>query len=138
MAAVRATLSEVLTEPAFERMEGLSGQLCAGIESVIGAYDVPWHVTRLGCRAEYLFSPTPPRNGTEAAAAGDEQLDALLHLAMLNRGVLLTPFHNMTLMSPATTTTDVDAHTTAFGEIVARLLGTGAPPEPKLSAELDT
>jgi glutamate-1-semialdehyde 2,1-aminomutase len=123
MAAVRATLSEVLTEAAFERMEALAVRLCAGIETVIDAHAVPWHVTRLGCRAEYLFSREPPRNGAEAAAAGDEQLDAVLHLAMLNRGVLLTPFHNMTLMSPATTEAHVDAHTAAFGEIVEELLG---------------
>jgi glutamate-1-semialdehyde 2,1-aminomutase len=122
MAAVRATLSEVLTETAFERMEALAGRLCEGIETVIDAHAAPWHVTRLGCRAEYLFSPQPPRNGAEAAAAGDEQLDALLHLAMLNRGILLTPFHNMTLMSPATTQAQVDAHTAAFGEIVGELL----------------
>jgi glutamate-1-semialdehyde aminotransferase len=122
MAAVQATLSEVLTEPAFERMEELAVRLCAGIESVIDRHAVPWHVTRLGCRSEYLFSPHPPRNGAEAEAAGDEQLDAALHLAMLNRGVLLTPFHNMTLMSPATNAAQVDAHTAAFEEIVAELL----------------
>jgi glutamate-1-semialdehyde aminotransferase len=123
MAAVRATLSEVLTESAFVRMEELSSRLCAGIEEIFESHAAPWHVTRLGCRAEYLFSPTRPRNGAEAAAAGDEQLDALLHLAMLNRGVLLTPFHNMTLMSPATTAEQVDVHTAALSDIVGELLG---------------
>ncbi|MGC4111325.1 MAG: aminotransferase class III-fold pyridoxal phosphate-dependent enzyme [Nocardioides sp.] len=122
MAAVRATLGEVLTESAFERMEALAARLCDGIQSVIDRHGAPWHVTRLGCRSEYLFSPTPPRDGAQAAAAGDEQLDAVLHLAMLNRGVLLTPFHNMTLMSPATTAEHVDAHTAAFEEIVAELV----------------
>ncbi|HEX3823459.1 MAG TPA: transaminase [Mycobacteriales bacterium] len=122
LAAARATLGEVLTEEAFERMESLAIGLCDGIESVIADCGAPWHVTRLGCRAEYLFSPEPPRNGAEAAAAGDEDLDALLHLAMLNRGVLLTPFHNMTLMSPATTADQVDTHTAAFAAIVAELL----------------
>jgi glutamate-1-semialdehyde aminotransferase len=121
MAAVRATLSDVLTAAAFERMEALAEELCDGIRSVIDAHQAPWHVTRLGCRSEYLFSPEPPRTGAEAAAAGDEQLDALLHLAMLNRGVLLTPFHNMTLMSPATTSAQVAAHTAAFEEIVGEL-----------------
>ena len=77
-------------------------------------------MTRLGCRSEYLFSAERPRTGAEAAAAGDDDLDALLHLAMLNRGVLLTPFHNMTLMSPATTDAQVDRHTEAFDGIVAR------------------
>jgi glutamate-1-semialdehyde aminotransferase len=123
MAAARATLSEVLTDAAFERMEQLAVRLCDGIRSVIDRYAAPWHVTRLGCRSEYLFSPSPPRNGTEAAAAGDDLLDTALHLSMLNRGILLTPFHNMTLMSPATTTEQVDAHTTAFDEIVGELVG---------------
>jgi glutamate-1-semialdehyde 2,1-aminomutase len=123
LAATKATLGEVLTEVAFERMESLSERLCEGIESVIATHQAPWHVTRLGCRAEYLFSPEPPRNGAQADAAGDVDLDALLHLAMLNRGVLLTPFHNMTLMSPATTPAHVDRHTAAFEEIVADLLG---------------
>jgi glutamate-1-semialdehyde 2,1-aminomutase len=122
LAATRATLGEVLTEAAFARMEALATRLCAGIESVIAAHSVPWHVTRLGCRSEYLFSPTPPRNGAEAEASGDVDIDALLHLAMLNRGVLLTPFHNMTLMSPATTQAHVDRHSEVFESIVAELL----------------
>jgi glutamate-1-semialdehyde 2,1-aminomutase len=122
LAAARATLSEVLTDDAFVGMEALAVRLCEGIESVIAAHGVPWHVTRLGCRAEYLFSPEPPRNGAEAEAAGDVALDALIHLAMLNRGVLLTPFHNMALMSPATTAAQIDVHTAAFEEIVGELL----------------
>jgi glutamate-1-semialdehyde 2,1-aminomutase len=121
--AARATLGEVLTDEAFVGMEALAVRLCGGIESVIAAHGAPWHVTRLGCRSEYLFSPQPPRNGSEAAAAGDADLDGLLHLAMLNRGILLTPFHNMTLMSPATTAEQVDAHTAAFEDIVGELLG---------------
>ena len=100
----------------------LAIRLCDGIDSVITANRAPWHVTRLGCRAEYLFSPAMPRNGAEAAAAGDADLDGLIHLAMLNRGVVLTPFHNMALMSPATTAAQIDVHTSAFEEIVADLL----------------
>jgi glutamate-1-semialdehyde aminotransferase len=122
LAAARATLGEVLTDAAFETMESLAVRLCDGIESVIAAHGVPWHVTRLGCRAEYLFTASPPRNGAEAAAASDVDLDGLLHLAMLNRGVLLTPFHNMALMSPATTAAQIDIHTAAFEEIVGELL----------------
>jgi glutamate-1-semialdehyde aminotransferase len=122
IAATRATLSEVLTDEAFVGMEELAVRLCDGIESVIAANSAPWHVTRLGCRAEYLFSPSMPRNGGEAAAAGDADLDGLIHLAMLNRGVVLTPFHNMALMSPSTTAAQIDAHTAAFEQIVADLL----------------
>jgi glutamate-1-semialdehyde 2,1-aminomutase len=78
-------------------------------------------VTRLGCRVEYLFSADRPRNGSEAAAAGDAELDRLVHLYALNRGILLTPFHNMALMSPATTIEDVDAHTAVFDEAAGEL-----------------
>jgi glutamate-1-semialdehyde aminotransferase len=121
LAAVRATLGEVLTEAAFERMIGLGERFAAGCDEVIGEFGLPWQATRLGCRVEYMFSPSPPRNGGEAAAAFDTPLDALLHLYMLNRGVLMTPFHMMALMSPATTAADVDAHTAALREFAAEL-----------------
>jgi glutamate-1-semialdehyde 2,1-aminomutase len=121
LAAVRATLGEVLTEAAFERMIGLGEKFAAGCDEVIAEFDLPWQATRLGCRVEYMFNPTPFKNGGEAAAAFDTPLDALLHLYMLNRGVLMTPFHMMALMSPATTESDVSAHTSALREFAAEL-----------------
>jgi glutamate-1-semialdehyde 2,1-aminomutase len=121
LAAVRATLGEVLTEEAFERMIGLGERFAAGCDEVISEFELPWQATRLGCRVEYMFSPTPFKNGGEAAAAFDTPLDALLHLYMLNRGVLMTPFHMMALMSPATTESDVSAHTSALREFAAEL-----------------
>jgi len=123
LAAVRATLSEVLTEAAFERMIGLAERFESGVAATIADAGLPWSITRLGCRAEYMFAPTPPHDGAEAAAAMDEELDALLHLYMLNRGVLLTPFHMMALMSPATTAEQVDRHQAAFEEAAAELTG---------------
>jgi glutamate-1-semialdehyde aminotransferase len=123
LAAVRATLGEVLTDEAFERMISLAERFESGVAATIAERDLPWSITRLGCRAEYMFSPTAPRNGGEAAAALDEELDALLHLYMLNRGVLLTPFHMMALMSPATTAEQVDLHQAAFDEAAAELTG---------------
>jgi glutamate-1-semialdehyde aminotransferase len=123
LAAMRATLSEVLTDEAFERMIALGERFEAGVQDVIDANELPWHVTRLGCRVEYLFRPERPVTGSEAAAEGDHLLDRLIHLYALNRGVLLTPFHNMALMSPATTEADVDRHTEVFGEIAAELTG---------------
>ena len=92
-----------------------------GVAETISEHDLPWSVTRLGCRAEYMFSPEPPRTGGEAAAAMDDELDALLHLYMLNRGVLLTPFHMMALMSPATTEAHVDRHAAAFADVAEEL-----------------
>jgi glutamate-1-semialdehyde 2,1-aminomutase len=121
LAAARATLSEVLTDEAFERMIALGERFEAGVADVIERHGLPWHVTRLGCRVEYLFRPERPRNGTEAAAGGNALLDRLIHLYALNRGVLLTPFHNMALMSPATTEADVDRHTEVFDEAATEL-----------------
>src|SRR5688500_20115005 len=82
---------------------------------------MPWHVTRLVARAEYRFLPQPPRNGGESAAAGDEELERFLHLYALNRGVLITPFHNMALVSPATTAADVDRQTEVFASALGEL-----------------
>jgi glutamate-1-semialdehyde 2,1-aminomutase len=123
MAAVRATLQEVLTEAAFARMLPLGERWASGVEEVIARRRLPWHVTRLGARAEYHFMPRPPRTGAEQAAHADFELERLLHLWALNRGVLLTPFHNMALMSPATTEADVDRHTALFDGAAEALFG---------------
>jgi len=122
LAAIRATLGEVLTAEAFERMIPLAEAWEAGVNSVISSRRMPWHVTRLGARAEYHFVATPPRDGAEQAAHADALLEKYLHLAAMNRRVLMTPFHNMALMSPVTTAADVDRHTEAFAESVDALL----------------
>jgi glutamate-1-semialdehyde 2,1-aminomutase len=121
LAAMRATLAEVLTDAAFARMIALGERFEAGVQSAIDRHALPWHVTRLGCRVEYLFRPERPRTGAEAAAGVHAELDRFVHLYALNRGILLTPFHNMALMSPATTAEDVDRHTTVFAEATAEL-----------------
>jgi glutamate-1-semialdehyde 2,1-aminomutase len=123
LAAMRATLSEVLTDDAFARMIALGERFEEGVATVIERHALPWHVTRLGCRVEYLFRPERPRNGSEAAAGGEPELDRFIHLYALNRGILLTPFHNMALMSPATMEADVDEHTTVFDEAARELAG---------------
>jgi glutamate-1-semialdehyde 2,1-aminomutase len=121
LAAVRATLEHVLTAEAFDRMIALGERFEVGVQGVIAERGLPWHVTRIGCRAEYLFQPAPPRTGAEAAARADPELDAFVHLYLLNRGVLMTPFHMMALMSPATTESNVDAHTGALRDFAAEL-----------------
>jgi glutamate-1-semialdehyde 2,1-aminomutase len=121
LAVMRATLAEVLTEEAFARMIPIAERWTAGVEAGIEEAGLPWHVSRLGCRAEYLFGPDRPRNGSQAHAAGDVALERYMHLYALNRGILLTPFHNMALMSPATTEADVDRHTEIFREAVLEL-----------------
>ena len=123
LAAMRATLGEVLTEAAFERMIPLGERWAHGVDSVIARHGVPWHVTRLGARAEYHFMATRPRNGREQWDHSDFELERFLHLYALNRRILMTPFHNMALMSPATTAADVDRHTEVFEQAVVELFG---------------
>ena len=124
VAAMRATLEQVLTDEAFEAMIGLADRFTAGVNEVISSRGVPWTIAQLGARAEYRFCPSPPRSGGESNAAADSALDEYLHLYLANRGVLITPFHNMALMCPATTEADVDAHTEVFGAAVDELVGT--------------
>jgi glutamate-1-semialdehyde 2,1-aminomutase len=126
LAAARATLSEVLTDDAYAHMIPLAERFTAGVQDVLDSRRMPWNVVRLGARAEYRFSPRPPRNGGESAAAHDGDLDAYMHVYLMNRGVLITPFHNMALMSPATTEADVDRHTEAFAAAVEDLIGATA------------
>jgi glutamate-1-semialdehyde 2,1-aminomutase len=121
LAAMRATLSKVLTKENFERMIKLGNRWADGVEKVINQYQLGWTVNRLGARAEYMFAPTPPVNGREAADAGDFELEQYIHLRMLNDGFLITPFHNMALISPDTTSVDVDAHTGAFEKMCSEL-----------------
>ncbi len=117
--AIRATLSTTLLESDYERMIPLATRWTTGVAESIDAHGVPWSVQQLGCRAEYWFCP-PPVNGA-AAAAVDDQLDAFMHLWALNRGVLMTPFHNMALLSPVHTEADVDRHTEVFAAALAAL-----------------
>jgi glutamate-1-semialdehyde 2,1-aminomutase len=123
VAAMRATLEHVLTDEAFAVMIALADRFTAGARAVIENRRLPWNIVQLGARAEYRFCPTPPRSGGESEAAADEQLDEYLHLYLANRGVLITPFHNMALMCPATTDADVDAHTAIFAEAAGELAG---------------
>ena len=120
LAAVRATLASCLRQEDFDVAIPLAEAFTEGVAGVIADHDLPWHVQRLGCRAEYWFCP-PPQDGAAAAAAVDEDLEAFLHLWALNRGILLTPFHNMALFSPFHTIDDVDRHTQVFGEAIAAL-----------------
>jgi glutamate-1-semialdehyde 2,1-aminomutase len=122
-AAARATLEHVLTEAAFARMIALATRFTDGARGVLDARGVPWSVVQLGARAELRFTAPPPVNGGQSAAAGDPELDDYLHLYLHNRGILLTPFHNMALTCPATTEADVDLHTETFAAWVDELVG---------------
>jgi glutamate-1-semialdehyde 2,1-aminomutase len=122
-AAMRATLEQVLTEKVFERMIALATELRESIERLIQAEQLLWNVTQLGCRVEYSFLPQPARDGSSAHAGADRELESYLHLYLLNRGVLITPFHNMVLISPATIAADVEQHAQHFTAAVKELFG---------------
>lgn len=120
LAAVRATLTHALQPEQFERTANLAVRWTEGVRAACGQRGLPWSVQRLGCRAEYWFCP-PPRNGAQAAAAMDHDLEAFMHLWAINRGILLTPFHNMALFSPFHTEADVDRHTAVFEDALRAL-----------------
>ena len=121
-AAMRATLEQVLTAEAFAHMIALAGELRQSLERLIATRGLAWNVTQLGCRVEYSFQPQPAMNGTAAHEGVDRELESYLHLFLLNRGVLITPFHNMVLMSPASTAADVALHDRLFTAAIDELL----------------
>jgi glutamate-1-semialdehyde 2,1-aminomutase len=123
LAAMRATLTEVLTDAAFAYMIDLATRYTAQVLQLVQGAGLPWSVTQLGARAEYRFASPAPRTGGAAAAAADGDLDDYLHLYLLNRGVLLTPFHNMALMCPQTTLDDLTTHVAHLAAAVEELLG---------------
>ncbi len=121
-AAIRATLEHVLTGAAFERMIRLGGKLHGSIQGLIESRSLPWNVVQLGCRVEYGFRAQPPANGSVAHACADRELESYLHLYLLNRGILITPFHNMALVSPTTNEKDLAAHDQVFAAAVDELI----------------
>jgi glutamate-1-semialdehyde 2,1-aminomutase len=122
VAAMRATLEKVLTETAFDTMISTATVFTDGMNEIFNRYALPWSINQLGARAEYRFARPYPLNGTDAHAAADEELEDYIHVALMNRGIMLTPFHNMALMCPTTTLADVAAHHAAFDDIVRELL----------------
>jgi glutamate-1-semialdehyde 2,1-aminomutase len=120
---MRATLEQVLTEVAFEKMIDLATYFTDGVNALFEKYDLPWAINQLGARAEYRFAKPYPITGTAAFESADAELEDFLHLYLANRGVLLTPFHNMALMCPTTTKDDVDRHHEVFEAAIAALVG---------------
>ena len=121
LAAMRATLETVATTKAYHRMLPLAEKFNEGVQHTIRDYELPWHSVRLGARVEYRFGRIPPRCGGDAIAAKDPLLNKYMHLYDLNRGILLTPFHNMALMSPYSTRIDVGLHTNIFRDSVEEI-----------------
>lgn len=120
-ACLVATLSQVMTPDAYAHMEQGAEQLATGLSAIIAKHKAPWHVVRVGARVEFICAPGPLRNGTEAAAAHQPQVEAAVHTGLLNRGCLIAPFHNMMLVSPATKNRQIDRLIAAFDEVLTPL-----------------
>jgi glutamate-1-semialdehyde 2,1-aminomutase len=124
MAAMRATLAEVMTPAAYAHMLSLAEWLAGGLRGLIARHGLPWCVAQVGARTEFQFCPAPPRNGSEAEAVLDPELEHLIHLGLLNRGVMITPFHNMMLVCPQTTAEDVAQLLGALDEVLTQITAT--------------
>jgi len=122
IAAMRATLEHVLTEDAFEHMIELATLFTKDVQRSIDKHQVDWSVVQLGARAEYRFTKPAPKNGGQAAAASNDQLDEYMHLYTINRGIMMTPFHNMALMCPETTKADIELHNEVFNQALTELI----------------
>lgn len=120
-ACLAATLSQVMTPEAYAHMERLASRLHDGLSAAIERAGAPWHVARVGARVEFICAPGPLKNGAEAARAHQPLVEAALHTALLNRGSLIAPFHNMMLISPVTSRAQVDRLIAAFAEITSAL-----------------
>ncbi|BDS49208.1 transaminase [Rhodoluna sp. KAS3] len=123
VAAMRATLEHVLTEDNFKYMIDLATVFTDGVDELFNRYNLPWSINQLGARAEYRFAKPYPKNGTDAYHSADAELEDFLHLYLVNRGILLTPFHNMALMCPTTTLADVEKHNAVFEDAIKELVG---------------
>jgi glutamate-1-semialdehyde 2,1-aminomutase len=121
MAAMRATLTDLLTPAVFAPMHRRAERLAEGLRSLFRRRGLPWCVSQVGARTEFQFCAVPPRNGSQAGAAMDDALEQALHLGLLNRGLLITPFHNMMLVCPDTTDADVDRLVGALDDVLAEL-----------------
>jgi glutamate-1-semialdehyde 2,1-aminomutase len=121
LAAMRATLEHVMTPQAYAHMDSLADRLASGLQAAVERFRLPWHVVRVGARVEFICAPGPLRNGTQAEAAHAPALERAMHLALLNRGCLIAPFHNMMLVCPATTAEQVDRLCAAFDDVALQL-----------------
>ena len=122
MRAMRINLQQVMTEAAYAHMIPLAEYLAGHLRELLHRHDLPWSITQIGARIELQFSASPPRTGREAEAAFDDTLEQCIHLYLLNRGIMITPFHNMMLVCPHTQPDDVDRLVTALNEFLHELM----------------
>ncbi len=121
LAAIHATLTNVATEEAYQHMLALAKLLAQQLTDAINTHNLPWNISRMGARLELQFCAKPPTNAAEARTAQNDTIESAIHLYLLNRGVLLTPFHNMMLICPATTEQDIKKLVVIFNECLNEL-----------------
>jgi glutamate-1-semialdehyde 2,1-aminomutase len=119
---MRATLEKVLTKDNFEKMIELSTYFTSEVQNLFDKYNLNWSINQLGARAEYRFAKPYPKTGTDAYHSADVELEDFLHVYLANRGIMLTPFHNMALMCPTTKREEIDYHTEIFEAAIKELL----------------
>ena len=122
LALMRTMLETYFTKEAFAPLIELATRLEKGIADVIIKYGAPWHVVRVGARVEFMCSPKRPRNGGEAALIIHRPIDTAIHHYLLNRGVVITPFHNMMLICPSTTKAHVERLIEGLDHCLAELV----------------
>lgn len=109
IAAIGATLREIATPEAYAAMHEGAERLVRGLNDMISARGLPWSVVHIGARAEIVFAPSPPRDAAAMRPAlARTELNHALHLYLINRGILIAPFHMMMLVCPATTREQID------------------------------
>jgi glutamate-1-semialdehyde 2,1-aminomutase len=121
LAAIHANLTETATESAYTHILALARLLEHQLTAAINAHKLPWNITRLGARLELQFCAVSPKNAQQAREAQNDTIESAIHLYLLNRGVLLTPFHNMMLVCPATTNEDIQKLVRVFNECLKEL-----------------
>jgi len=125
IAAMRETLQKVATSEAFEKMFAGQKRLSDGLDEVLSRHNIPWSLTRSGARCELQFMPTLPKNGTDAKNHFDWELMYYTHIYLSNRGLVITPFHNMMLISPITSDEDIDCLIQGWDDCLAELAEVG-------------
>ena len=120
--AMHAMLGQVITRDAYAHMLSMADRLVAQLNGVISTHALDWHVSHVGARVELVCSAIPPRNGSEARAVMDHALESTIHLYLVNRGILLAPFHNMMLVSPVTQAAQVDRLAAELNSALTELL----------------
>lgn len=126
LACMRVVLETILTDEVYAAAMPLAEKLEAGLKTLIAHHGLAWQVVRVGLRAEIVTAPNLPRNGTEALIYAHSDVEHALHLYCLNRGVVITPFHNMMLVCPETRMSDVDTLLSVMDTGMAELSGKAA------------